>query len=86
MVIPVGSKLEYLIGNGGISLVRQGRDAEGFPGLPSEFFDLKSQTPFTALERYSEITDFEKNINVDDSIIVVNSIGKVYFKYNGVIN
>ena len=86
MLIPANSKLEYLLGSGGISLVRVGSDAQGFPTLSSEFFDLKSQTSFTALSRYSERTDFEKCINVDDSIIVVNSNGAVFFKYNGVIN
>jgi len=85
MFIPAGQKLKYLVHPSG-SLVKLGSEFEGLPLPESGYFDVKNQVPFEPLIVSSEKLEFDRDIKVDDSAVVVSSTGEVFFKYNGFIN
>ena len=85
MLIPAGQKLQYLRYADGF-LVNISSDFEGSPLPTSGYLSLHTQQPFTPLTEFSEKLDFDRDINVDDSVIVVSHLGKLFFKYNGIIN
>ena len=83
MFIPAGQKLKYLV-HPSRSLVKLGSEFEGLPLPESGYFDVKNQVPFVPLIVSSEKLEFDRAINVDDTVVVVSSTGEVFFKYNGI--
>ena len=83
MKITAGQRLKYLIHSSG-SLVKLSSEVEGFPLHESGYFDVKNKTAFEPLAVTSEKLEFDRDIKVDDSVVVISSTGEVFFKYSGI--
>jgi hypothetical protein len=85
MLILAGQRLEYVLSPSGL-LAKLSGEFSGFPLPESGYVDVKTQQPVTMQGGFAETLKFDREINVDDTIVVASHTGEIFFKYNGFIN
>ena len=85
MIIPAGQKLKLLIHENG-ELVKIGHDFEGLQLHESGYINLKTKLALEPIMVISQTLDFDIAVKIDDSDIVISSVGETYCKYIAFIN
>ena len=86
MYLQKGQKVDYLASANG-ALIKVSEGLEGHPQLPTiGYFNVVTQEAFEPLFEFSERPLHDREVSIDQSIVVYSSNGDVYCKYNGFIN
>jgi len=86
MHLKKGEKVEYLATANG-ALIKVSRNLKDHPQIPaSGYFDVKNQVAFDGLFEFSETPEHDREVSVDESVVVFSSNGAVFCKYIGFIN
>ena len=86
MFLQKGENVEYLATANG-ALIKVSRNLKGHPQIPtSGYFDVKNQVAFDGLFEFSETPEHDREVSVDESVVIYSSNGDVFCKYAGFIN
>ena len=86
MYLQKGQKVDYLASANG-ALIKVSEGLKGHQQLPtSGYFNVIAQEVFQPLFEFSERPLHDREVAIDQSVVVYSSNGDVYCKYLGFIN
>ena len=86
MYLKKGEKVSYLVSANG-ALIKVSEGLEGHPQIPtSGYFNVIAQETFEPLFEISETPKHDREVAIDQSVVVYSSNGDVFCKYIGFIN